>query len=247
MTQVAIPSHGRADTISERTLSVLWEKHVPVQNVKLFVSEADYDEYAAKVDSSLLSSIEIGGEGLAAQRNAIARHYLEGEHVVQCDDDLRDVLRKVDDKTLEPIDNLWKFFAEAEQWLDQAHARLWGIYPVANPMFMKNSITTDLRFCIGQMFGVRNTHAEWAMVENSQKEDYERTLRFFEQQGFVVRFNFVAVKSPMYGPGGMQAEDQPDRQAANRTAVRYLMERWPRHVKLAKRRSKVGLEVRLKQ
>lgn len=245
MTAIAIPSHGRATTINERTLRVLYEKHVPPEAVRVFVAADQYDEYNRAIDHSLITELRVGAAGVAGNRNAIAKFYPEGIHVVQCDDDLRDVVEKIDDKTLEPIDNLWKFFTQAEQALRLSKARLWGIYPVANPMFMKHDVTTDLRFCIGQMFGTMNTRADWARVECNQKDDYERTLRFWEQDGAVVRFNYVGVKSPLFGPGGMQSDDQPDRQAANRTAVRYLLERWPAHVRMAKRRSKVGLEVRL--
>jgi hypothetical protein len=243
--QVAVPSHGRAATVNAKTLALLADRGVPADRVRLFVTPEQLADYQAAVDPGLVAEVLPGAYGLAAQRRHIALAYPEGTHLVQLDDDLADVRERLNDKEHAPVPDLAALFAEAFAMCHAAGAGLWGVYPVLNAMFMGTGATTDLRFCIGQLWGVVNRHDPELATELANKEDYERTLRWWHHDGVVVRLNNVAPKSRLYQPGGLQAADQPDRRNLNRREVQWLLQRWPDNVRVAKRRGKMGLEVRL--
>lgn len=243
--RVGIPSRGRHDTISEKTLRMLAECNVSPDNVRVFVpcdELADYDRY---VDRGLCAEVLPGGMTQSENRNAVMRYFPEGTPVVQMDDDVSALVRRVNDKTSEPIRDLAQFFSFAFR-STAAVGGLWGVYPVLNPMFMQDTVTSDLRFCIGQCFGVINSHADHNMTVLNAKNDYERTLRWWDHDGAVTRFNYVAAKSSMYGRGGLQSAGI-DRRQLNRDAVRFLRRQWPQYVTVKQNKSQGGLEVALKR
>lgn len=243
--QVAVVSHARADVVGAKTLRLLADRGVPRELVRLFVTPDQVAAYRQAVDPGLVASIEPGAFGLAAQRRHVTLAYPEGTHLVQCDDDLTDVVERLDDKHTRPVADLVQLFRFAFDACADHQARLWGVYPVLNPMFMKNRLRTGLAFCIGHLWGVVNSHDPARATHLANKEDYERTLRYYHADGRVVRLEDVAARTAMFGKGGLQAPDQPERGALNRREVLQLREWWPQHVAIAKRRSKVGLEIRL--
>ncbi len=231
--------------MGQKTLRLLADRGVPPEVVRLYVTPDQLDGYRSAVDPGLVAEVLPGAYGLAAQRRHVTLAYPEGTPLVQLDDDVADVRRRMDEKRHEPVGDLAAWFEKAFAVTAEHGARLWGVYPVLNPMFMHDRVRVGLVFCLGQLWGVFNAQAPELQVQLDQKEDYERTLRFYTEDGAVVRHEDVATKSRMYAKGGMQAEDQPDRAAINRRAVQYLMMTWPQHVRIAKRRSQVGLEIRL--
>ncbi len=243
--QVAVVSHGRADAVGQKTLRLLADRGVPPEVVRLYVTPNQLDAYLSAVDPGLVAEVLPGARGLAAQRRHVTLAYPEGTHLVQLDDDVTDLRRKVDDKEAEPVADAMAEFERGFAACTSHGARLWGVYPVLNPMFMKARIRSGLVFCIGHLWGVINTHDPERQVQLANKEDYERTLRYYQADGVVVRLDDVAARTRMFGAGGLQAEDQPDRSRLNRTEVMQLLAWWPQYVRVAKRRSKVGLEIRL--
>jgi hypothetical protein len=83
--------------------------------------------------------------------------------------------------------------------------RLWGIYPVLNPLFMKKRVKLGLNYIVGAFWGVINTHEPGMEVSLDDKEDFERTLKFYMADGNVVRLEAYSLKTSYYStPGGMQ-------------------------------------------
>lgn len=247
--QVAVPSHARADVVNAKTLRLLADRGVPAEVVRVFVAPGELGHYRSVVDPGLCAEVVPGMPGLAAQRNLISASYPEGTQLVQLDDDLDDVRQRTGDKDHVPVPDLQVLFRLAFGWCQAAgpDVGLWGVYPVLNPMFMQPRVVAGLYFCLGQLWGMYNTHAPHAQVLLDQKEDYERTLRWYVATGAVVRLDYVATKSRMYAAGGMQADDQPDRRQLNHRAVHHLVTEYPGLVRVAKRRSKqVGLELALR-
>jgi hypothetical protein len=242
---VAVVSHDRIDTANRQTLRLLADRGVPADAVVVFVAEGEVDAYRAGLDVGLYGELAVGGDSLMAQRHAVVAYFDEGAHVVCCDDDLGDVVERLNEKQTAPVADLPAVFDRGFKACEMAGSSLWGIGPVLNPMFMKPSTSSTLAFCIGHLFGVVNTHAEWARFDLAPKADYHQTLVRYEHDGAVARLNDVAAKSKMLAPGGL-ASRMADRRTANRDAVRELVRRWPRWVSVAKRRSATGLEVRLR-
>lgn len=243
MIHYAIPSHDRPTTINDATLRMLAGAGVDRDQVSVFVHPGELSTYQGAVDQGLAADIVPGGLGLAAQRNAIARHYGDGAHVVQVDDDIRQVVRRANDRLLEPVIDLPDEVATAFGYCRQVGARLWGVYPTVNAGWMKARCRFDLTFICGGLFGSVIDQALPTFLD--QKEDYERSLRYWHADGAVVRVEWLGIRTRMYGAGGMQAPGQPDRAVANEQAVRWLADTWPGNVRKVKRVGKAGTEIRL--
>ena len=107
-------------------------------------------------------------------------------------------------------------------------ANLWGIYPVNNPFFMKNTVTRDLRYIIGAFYGIRNTHnPTYDLQYGDNQEDKERTLRYWVTDGAVVRLNDVAPNTVYYSKGGMES---PTRKADTERYTEELLKEFPQYL-----------------
>lgn len=202
---VAIPSYRRASTLAEKTLPMLLNGGVDPGRITVFVCDDERDAYAEKLSRFPVSFAD-AKPTLRAARNIIARYYPAGHPVVEVDDDLKGLIRRLDDKTVEPVINLHPLFVRAFDEADREGARLWGLYPVKNPYFMKDRITTDLKYIGGGLFGLRFTGKDDPdFVVLDDKEDFERSCRFYLHDGKVVRFGNVSWLTTGYGgAGGMQ-------------------------------------------
>jgi len=96
--------------------------------------------------------------------------------------------------------------------------------------------------CLNEVVVARGSRVRMIRLEVEVSRSH---LATYVADGVVVRIEDVVAKSRMFGPGGLQADDQPDRARLNQSEVLRLLQWWPQHVRVAKRRSKVGLEIRL--
>lgn len=244
--EVAVPSRGRPARIATCTLAALRDGGVPPERVRVFVAPDEVETYRAQLDGlGLCRGVVAGGDDLRAQRVAISEFYGDGARVVQIDDDMRAVVRRVNERRLAKVEG--DLAIEFEQAFDLAAAagcRLWGVYPTANAGWMKPRTRQGLSFICGGLFGhVVDTGMPHVL---SQKEDFERTLRYWQADGAVLRVEWLSFRSTMYAPGGMQAPGQPDRREANEAAVTWLLQQWPAVVRVSPRTNKnIGRELRL--
>jgi hypothetical protein len=68
-------------------------------------------------------------------------------------------------------------------------------------------MTTDLNYIVGAFYGIINRRSSRAIQltitkENGQKEDVERTLKYFLNDGIVLRFNKIGFETKYYGKEG---------------------------------------------
>ena len=126
----------------------------------------------------------------------------------------------------------------------------WGIYPVENPYFMKPTsrnnddfISTKLNYLMGGLTGVfNNREAEKRTLDD--KEDYERSIKYYLKDDGVIRFNNVCARTNCYTePGGMQVERTPER--IHKSAV-TLCDRYPELCSLNTQKKSGFSEVRLR-
>lgn len=236
-----VPSYRRAKALAEKTLPLL-ARH-GVDPSKLFVFVADDDEaraYAQVVPEGC--NLVVAVPGMMAVRNFITDYFDEGQPLVCFDDDIVELYRRVDAKHYEPLESLQEVVEQGFAACAQHRARLWGVYPVLNAMFMKPNITHDLRYIVGCVWGALNTKA--VKVTTDDKEDFERTILFYRHSGAVVRVNYVAPKTAYYSePGGMQVERTEERVRAS--AV-YLAEKYSDFCSLNTSKKSGHWEVRLK-
>ena len=104
-------------------------------------------------------------------------------------------------------------------------------------------MTFDLRYIVGAVWGTVNTHDTKLSVTLDDKEDFERTLKFYIRDGRVVRMENYAPDTNYYGEaGGMQVERTEKRVTES---AHILLKRYPNLCSLNTR--KVGhTEIKLK-
>lgn len=233
---IVIPSYNRPELIQQKTLSLLKKHTIKSSHIVIFVANREqYDLYKSKIPKTLYHKLVIGVKGLKNQRNYISNYYPEGTHIVQMDDDLEKIVQlNVENgkKTIEPISNLDTFIKKAFLLCQTNTIFLWGVYPLANSHFMTNTITTDLRFIVGPMWGMINRHHPDLELTIDEKENTERTLQYWSMDGKVLRFNNVGIETKYYkNKGGMQNEGKNRKEEALKS-VQYLHNKYPTITKL---------------
>lgn len=251
---IAIPSYKRSDIIQTHTLAVLNRHKINPKCITIFVAnQEEYDIYKEALPSFLYNNIVIGVLELKNQRNFISEYYPEGQHIVEMDDDIREIMQlvvkrwsssrsgksgksgksKKPIKTVTPIENLDAFIKRAFEMCTESNIFLWGVYPLVNPHFMTYKVTTDLRFIVGPMWGMINRHRKDLQLTVNEKENSERTLQFWVADGAVLRFNNIGIDTKYYkNKGGMQYENKNRKEEALKS-VYYLNKMYPKLTKIS--------------
>lgn len=252
--RVVINSTGRADVLAAKTLPFLRaagiEPEVWVANeqeqlryasqimdVKVYVAEHDPEDRRLEV---------VGKEpvGLGKARNTVIRRSAIGEEIVFIDDDLTGISEAIGPKELRPVEDLDALFRSMFRDTRAAGATLWGIYPVANPYFMRPRIRYDLTYICGGLFGVITTGKAHEVVTLDDKEDFERSIRHYMHDGHVVRNERYCIGTTGYtGKGGMQLSRTPLRV---RAASEWMVAKYPGLCTLNMSKKSGWAEVRLK-
>jgi hypothetical protein len=228
---VCIPSYKRATLCNEKTLNTLRENKIDASRIYVYVADQeDYELYLKTLDKSKYNKLVIGEKGLVPQRQFITNQWTNGKHIVFFDDDVERIDLSLSDKfKTHTLDYFFKFaFTECEK----QGSYIWGVYAVFNPFFRKprQEMTTGLNYIVGAFYGIINRPKLDAIKltitkENGQKEDVERTLKYFIHDGIVLRFNKVGFVTKYYGKeGGLgRFEDRikPMTDASNKLKKQY--------------------------
>lgn len=253
--EYAIPSRERSQTLVEKTLPLLRRLGVPPERINVFVAPVELAEYEQAIARAFpggktICRLTVGSLGVASQRNGILDYYPPATPVVSFDDDLRDLVVRRNEKTLEPI--------TVDEWEEVVHtgfdlvgrgvSRMWGLYPVPNPYFMKPKVRTDLCYVAAGCYGFLSDPEPDSPLRVSleDKEDFERSLQVYVADGALVRFEYVSWKTTGYeGAGGMQADGlrTPERILES---ARELVRRYPGLAKLNLTKKSGKAELRLR-
>jgi hypothetical protein len=240
--RIAIPSYKRSKQIKERTLNYLLNIcGIKPNLIDVFVAnEKEYEDY--KYLEELGIKVIVGIVLLHKQRNFIRKYYEEGDFIMQFDDDIDSLKIKKGKKTvvLERLDEIINIgFNECLKH----KTKIWGPSAVDNHFFMNNKISTNLKHIVGSCFGIIIDKDKSLDLVLEEKEDYDRTIRYFLKFGKVVRLNMIATKTTYYkGEGGMV--DSRTKEAQDSAAL-YLCEKYPKLIKINKNRKSEYLELRL--
>lgn len=206
--QIAIPSYKRSQTVQNKTLKVLEQHDIPPERVTIFVANDEEHEiyHNALNGHPYGSSIVVGVPTIGAQRNFIEKYYPEGTRLMMFDDDIEEVQRRKDEKTLVPIDDLYtEIIEQGFSKCEEVGAKTFGIYAASNAYFMKERVYTKLCYIIASMFGVIVEHDDYLARETNHGEDYEYSLRQYVKNGVLCRLDNYTVKSNYYKEeGGLQ-------------------------------------------
>lgn len=212
---VCIPSYKRSQLCNEKTLSMLQKNKIPKNRIYVYVAnKEEYNIYNETLDKNKYGSLIVGKKGLVPQRQFIMEQWPEGKPIVFFDDDVESV-----DFSLSPRfkrNNLEHFFKEAFKDCKLHNSYIWGVYAVFNPYFRENrsELSTSLKYIVGAFYGIFNRPRLSAIKltitkENGQKEDVERTIKYFLHDGIVLRYNKIGFKTKYYGKeGGLGTFDE---------------------------------------
>ncbi len=250
---IVIPSYKRYKTLTQKTLSVLETHNILPKIIYVFVAnENEKKLYIDILDRKYHKNIIIGKVGLRDQRNFIQQYFPIGTNIVEMDDDIKEIyelshvsLTNKYNKKMKPISDLDTFIQNAFQSCTNAKLNLWGVYPIDNAYFMNNNVTTDLRLIVGPFWGMINRHDNDLILELNEKEDVERTIKYFVKDGGVMRFNNVSIETTYYKtPGGMQSNGV-DRKAEALKSANYLVKKYPKLVTMNMNKKSGMPDVRL--
>lgn len=241
---VVIPSYKRETTIQTKTLTTLKHYSIPPEKITIFVADTEqYETYKKAIPATDYKELVVGVPGLAPVRNFILDRYPVGTKIVMIDDDVTAFVELAEGGKLQPLKSLQEVIHTGFTEAEKKKACLWGVSPVPNGFFMRQTVTSDLKFVIGSFFGMINPGG--FTLPMSEKEDYIRTLMAYDRNKAVVRINYVSLKTAYYKePGGMMNADRLENQ---KKAVAYLLETWPTNVRMNTRRKSDFPEVLLQK
>jgi hypothetical protein len=204
---VAVPSYNRAELCNQKTLAMLKKNNISKDCINVYVANEDEHKiYKETLDANLYGKLIVGKKGLVPQRQFIMEQFPAGKHIVFFDDDVASVDLSLSKFKGKPLDH---FFKEAFKITEEHKAYIWGVYPVFNPYFRKarKEVGDCLNYIVGAFYGVINRPDNKNLkltltAENGQKEDVERTIKYFIEDGIVIRFNRVGFITKYYGKTG---------------------------------------------
>eukprot|EP00435_Cladocopium_sp_Y103_P044363 s2176_g12.t1 len=251
---VAIPSYQRVEIIQEKTLALLKQQGVPRHRVYIFVADAsEYETYHRAIGTDW-PNIVIGVKTLWRQRNFITEFFKEGTHIVSMDDDLEGLfqcspctpeLGRLDVHLAKlPKGSLQTVAEDAVQRMKKSGAFLWSLNVSDNPFYMYHGVSQKNGLCNGFFWGCLNRHLpELRLRLGDGHEDVERSVRFYQRDGALLRYRFMCAKTRCKtNSGGLQSLLK-DRSREEEEGVRRLVAEFPRLLYLAPG-SKLGLKFR---
>jgi hypothetical protein len=205
---VCIPSYKRSQICNEKTLKTLKKMNIPSNKIYVYLANKEEEvEYEKILDKTLYNKLVVGIKGLVPQRQFIMEQWPEGKHIVFFDDDVASI-----DLSMSKIfkgKSLDFFFKYAFKECKKMKSFVWGVYPVFNPFFRKarDEMSTCLNYIVGAFYGIINRPNLKSIQltltkENGQKEDVERTIKYFIEDGIVLRFNKIGFETKYYGKSG---------------------------------------------
>jgi hypothetical protein len=210
---IAIPSYKRAETLRDKSLKILKEYGIEPRRIFVFVANKDEErDYKNILEPKTYNKIVVGVPKIGPQRNFISDYFPVGKPLVEMDDDVSGFIEWSPSAKRNEIKlrSLKAVIQRGFEACKKANCSLWGIYPAANGYFMKNEHTTDLRFVIGTFNGCFNPGTKGPkgvkLELEMDKEDYERSIRFYVRDGAVVRLRNVAPKTAYYTEKGGNQE-----------------------------------------
>ena len=223
--RIAIPSYKREELLKKKTLSCLERCEIPKDMIDIFVANREqYNVYREALGGEY--NIIIGEEGIVGQRNFIAMYYPFGQKVFCMDDDIKG-LKRADGNTLREYTNLLGVVRYGFKKANEYKTPFFGVYHIPNPMYMKNKTSTDIRHIAAAAFGFISTKDERFLVTQPNKEEFERSIKYYDVYGVNIRINMFAVDANFYtAKGGLQEtrgaeEEKRDTYYVNRMFPQY--------------------------
>ena len=248
---VAIPSYKRAETLKDKTLHTLQQYKINPKQIDIFVANTEEEEiYKQTLEKGTYNKIIVGVPKIGPQRNFISDYYPIGKPVIHMDDDIQGFI-EYDPKAKrseKKLTSLKKVIEDGFRECRKHNCRLWGIYPTPNGYFMSDKVDSDLRFIIGCFNGMFNPGTKGPkgvkLELEMDKEDYERSCRFYKADGGVIRLRYVAPKTAYYTEKGGNQEFRTKKSVME--GAKWMVENFPDYATLNLTKKSGYPEVRLR-
>jgi hypothetical protein len=208
---VAIPSYGRENIITKKTLPLLLKCKVSPHRIFIFVAdkeeEAKYREAVPKEDYHRLI---VGKKGISYQRNFIIDYFPNGKEIVFMDDDISQVVRKKNGH-IGQIADMDEFFRQSFMKIHHEKLYLWATKNQYSAFYrnqMREEGEVGLVQFSGDLMGIINRKDMKISITlaKGEAEQIELLLKYVKRDGGILRFNNVVVISHKLTPGGKVKE-----------------------------------------
>ena len=227
MFNVVVCSAGRVDVLKRQTMALLEYTEMAVVIVVPYEEVAEYQ--AAFPERHVVGA----PRGLVKQRAFARTLFTPEEYILFMDDDISRVKALEYTDMLHPI---WEAFDDVVESLfiqmEAFQCSMWGIYPMCNRGWMKQSHTRDMAYIVGAFYRIRNNIPD--EVGDDEAEDFRRQLRLLESGGHCIRFNWIGVQTKYWkgDAGGIQRTPAKSLQVFQGLAATY-----PQYVKMSQTRN----------
>jgi len=198
--KIYIPSFNRSFALVQKTLKTL--KGISQDKICVVCSSTQQKNEYIKVikDYDIIVSHT---SGIAAKRNWIRKNSLS-KYIMMIDDDIEDIV----DHYGIPLSGeriyalIFKGFEECES----KGLSLWGVSGFHNAFYLRDKVTTDLKFIIGNFFGtIQKENKPPIECPYSLLEDYYFSCKHFLRDGGVLRMMGYGTKTKFAkNAGGLQ-------------------------------------------
>lgn len=235
MYRIAIPTHRRHQTIKEHTLKVLEDMNCPID---IFISdEEDIEKYREILPNHNL--ILTYTDSVCQKFNFIQNYYQEGTFVFVMEDDIKEIKNLYNHTTKKLFDFIYNFCINNQ-------IKCAGVYPSSNEFYMSKTIDVGLTYLVANLYAFTATDDKRLNCVLKTKNDYERSVKYYQVYKRMARFNFVSCKTNNYtNKGGMQT--QSNREADEQEASQKLIEMFPSIFDINTRRKSKYTELTMKK
>ncbi len=232
--EIAIPTYNRDLSIKTKTLRLL-EKFNKTQ-IKIYVEDLDqFEEYRKTCIG--YDIIITNTTGIIEKRNYIMKN-TKAKYLLMLDDDIINIrnINGINITSNELRDLILLGFKTTED----NNARIWGICPYNNNYFFKDIMTTNLKFIIGCFMGIIIKDNRPIMIpdELSVLEDYYLSIKYFIEDGKVIRFNQYGIQQKYFtGVGGLQSlYNKEERIKEQNRCINFIKNNYPKYCCIVKKK-----------
>lgn len=214
--QIAVPSFKRADVLMAHTYRLLLflttGSRLP-QPILFLENEEEEAEYRKIVPKFFFKIVLTHTHGIGEKRNFMKNYFYKerlkqkrDSYILYIDDDISKFEQKDNTKTKEAF--LYDIIIEGFKETQERNLKYWGINNLTNGLFLKDEITTKLKYIQGGFCGeiiTKDVMDEPPKTTIDHYEDYDFNLQYYLRDKGVVRLNHYCLKTKPWRNGGINA------------------------------------------
>ena len=197
--KICIPTYKRPEILKDKTLKLLEHHKIQPKNIDILIATPEEAlEYKLVLPKKYHSRfIYHYQKQIGPVRNFIQGYYANEtkvKYLVSIDDDLDQIMDW--DK---PLENLDKFIQDMFRETEKEKLCLFGVSAYHNTFFMKQDISTNLKYICGAFTGlIIDRTKDVIQTEFNHFEDFAFSCEFFLRDGGVVRNNGISLKTKYF-------------------------------------------------